>query len=286
MYIEDPNDPGTAVDPDNGPGDEPDDTQPSPDDPEPEPTVTTAPTTRAKDPAVVTMSSRTLADLKNKERAKGKRLAMSELQERAKKAGFASFEEMERAAARARQSNARSEPDRQPVRTSNGQPNKQDKRWDKEREQLLEQTRQLNRKHSTEEKRRKAAEKKLESMEAEKLLERAAIRAGVQDVDYALELLRRKLKAMSPEDMAAFDETKFFKEDLRTSHPYLYGIQERPATTGPGAQTAPKGPQQPNAVKKDQAEEGDKKRDARNMSQDEYTKLLKQHGLTDPRSLM
>lgn len=114
-----------------------------------------------------------------------------------------------------------------------------------------------------------------DALEAEMIVREAAAHAGVQNVDYALHLLTKHLEGKSEEDLASFDEAKFFK-GLRDDHSYLFGETTKPATTGNGAGTAPPTPT-PGAAQQGAAQGGQV--DARKMSPEEYRKHLADRGL-------
>jgi hypothetical protein len=107
-------------------------------------------------------------------------------------------------------------------------------------------------------------------------LRETAVVKGVRDVDYALRLLQRELEGKDEQALATFDEGKFF-ENLRASHPYLYGETVVPATTGTGVGAAPSAPKA-GAVQAAQGAAGNK--DARSLSQDEFQKLLRARGFS------
>src|SRR5260221_7215757 len=150
-----------------------------------------------------------------------------------------------------------------------------------DKERLIEDRRRANKARAAEEKRRVAAEQLLQAREAEHELKLAAVRAGIRDPDYAVVLCQRHAQSLSTEQQQeAFDEAEFFGTTLRKTHPYLYGVEERPAhtdpSTAPGERGAPPRPAKPAA-----APAGDKK-DARTMSQQEYQATLDKYGLTNP----
>jgi hypothetical protein len=87
----------------------------------------------------------------------------------------------------------------------------------------------------------KRLKRQLAAFEARTAIEKAAIAAGVRDVDVAVELLRKEAQGLTSEECVKFDEAKFFT-DLRTTKPYLFGEYVTPANTGTGSNTpAPQG---------------------------------------------
>jgi hypothetical protein len=101
----------------------------------------------------------------------------------------------------------------------------------------------------------------------------------VKDVDYALALLQRQLQGMSQEELAKFDEDKFFTESLRKTHPYLYGESVQPVTTSPTGD--PKAPPTPPAPRAPTPPPGGTKK-ASEMTRTEYYERLNKLGLTPP----
>lgn len=240
---------------------------------------------------VVAMPTGALAEIKQKARARGRALALVELNERARKAGFASLEDMEKAALRTKQRPTGARTTTREEETVPAKPDAESakhprylKKLEKERDQLLARSREQNRARAAEERRRKDAEKRIAALEAEKALERAALRAGVTDVDYALELLRRKLNGKTAAELSSFDENTFFSGELRESHPYLYGVEERPASTGaPEGTKGTPAPKAPQTAAPRESNGDSSALDARKLSNEEYTKLLQKRGLVDPR---
>jgi hypothetical protein len=254
-------------------------------------------TTPASNAKVLTIPSNAMARIKREEREKGKKGATIELEAQAKRLGFSSVEEMMKAAAQFKRSSKSGSPAR-PQATASAQRQESKpavvapaplearpldrslRRSERDREKALEEVRRLNRARANEEKRRKDAERRLSAMEAEMTLRTAAVRAGVQDIDYALELLKRKVGGKTAEDLKTFNEDDFFAKELRSSHPYLYGITEQPANTSAGGavREAPKPAVRP-AV---QAAPSNGAVDAKSLTPAEYQKLLSQYGIKNP----
>lgn len=247
---------------------------------------------------VLTIPSNAMAKIKREERERGKKAVIAELDAQAKKAGYSTWEDMMKAATTMKKATPKVNVQRpaapqaqqaQPQQT--GAPNieRNARRAEKERERALEEVRRLNRARATEEKRRKDAERRLQAMEAEMTLRTAAVRAGVQDVDYALELLRRKINGKTADDLKTFSEDEFFVKELRSSHPYLYGVTDVPANTAASvaAKDAPKPPapagkptQMP--APSSNGTNGGSAVDARKLSPQEYTDLLQRYGIRNP----
>ena len=77
-------------------------------------------------------------------------------------------------------------------------------------------------------------EERLETERAESSLRLLAHRCGVQDVEYAIILLRRHCEKMSEAELAAFNDEEYFRTTLKKEKAYLYEAQTVPATTGNG----------------------------------------------------
>jgi hypothetical protein len=147
-------------------------------------------------------------------------------------------------------------------------------------ERLLEEKRRINRSRAHEERGRKTAERDLAATRAESELRVVAVQAGVQDVDYAIHLVRRHLKGKQKSYIASFDEAKFFNETLRQSHPNIYRLETRPATTSPST-TPSTSPTAAPAVPASPGN-GTPARDARLLKPDEFASRLTEMGLSLP----
>lgn len=250
--------------------------------------------THMADPALPTIAGgknvilpqASMAKLKEEQRERGKREAISELEAKFKAAGFSSLDDAIAAMAAARNAPAKAAAKAPPVTKApvaeteddevpvTAQPQgtsdhaKQLQKLQREREKLAKQFAQ-------EQSQRRKLQRTLEAKEAEFALRETAVGKGVKDVDYALRLIQRELDGKDEKALAAFDETRFF-DGLRQSHPYLFGEMVVPATTGTGVGAAPSAPKAGN-VQAAQGAAG--KTDARSMSQDEFQKLMRMRGL-------
>ena len=147
---------------------------------------------------------------------------------------------------------------------------------------MKETQRRVNRARAGAERQAKQLQRQLDAQQAEADLRLAAVRAGVQDVDYALHLLRKELRGKSPEELAKFDEGRWFSDELRKRAPYVFGERQEPATTGPAAAGAPKAPP-PNAAAA--ANGASKQVDVKKMSRQEYQEYLRKKGYNDPSAM-
>ena len=113
-----------------------------------------------------------------------------------------------------------------------------------------------------------------DNLRAEMALREHAVRAGVQDVGYALHLFVQHVDRLSLADAAKLDEGTWFQA-LRKTHPYLFGETVQAATTGSGA-GAPPVPK-PGEVASAQAKNG--KVDVRKMDPAQFQEHLRKMGL-------
>jgi hypothetical protein len=125
-----------------------------------------------------------------------------------------------------------------------------------------------------------------DAREAEFQLRLAAVQSGIaneENVDFAIQLLRRKLTGMKPRDLEGFDEKQFF-QDLRGQRPYLFGETVLPAG-GSSGETDPKGAPPPKVPAGAGSAGGGGNKDSKNgmtMSRQEYEATLRSMGLTVP----
>lgn len=268
-----------------------------PAEPAPEP-APEAPKPQSK---VLTIPTSAMGDIKRKERDRGRTEARSEYDTAAKEMGYESHEDMMTALRAQKVAGTRtpaqtpapaadaSDFDADPVdaspKTDKDARSRVVSRLEREKGQLLEDRKKLNRARAHEERQRKALQGKLDAQEAEHELRFAAVRAGVDDVDYAVVLLRRQLIGKTEEELAQFDEGAFFNQELKKSHPYLYKSGTREANSSPapdgvagkddGAPTPAAPTAQPDGAQDSQV-------DARKLSNDAYAQLLRKRGLTHP----
>jgi hypothetical protein len=268
----------------------------------PAPVTLPDPSTTIEPPVaqVLQVPTAAMTKIKAEERERGKKMHNAEMNRRAQALGFKTWEDMEAEMARKK---ARATRGAAPVATPKpatrtaprepeidpNDPDAEAKRRSarrREKERYKEQLRVTSRARAQEERKRKEAEKRVASLEVEMQLKTVAIQHGVKDVDYSIELLRRELRAMDPAKRASFDEKKFFSDKLRNSHPYLYGTIEAPAHTAPTPivqqTTATPATTPTPATKPTQATGPNGTLDARKLTPDEYSALLKKHGLTNP----
>lgn len=228
--------------------------------------------------AIITVPTSAMRRIKEEERARGKRLAKQEADQRAQSLGFANTEELEQAAAATKKPAvvAPTAPAPEPALPASGDDVAQLKAAIA---QLEAKNRQLAKKNVGADRETRRLQQELEAAEAASALKFAAAKAGVVDVDYALHVLKKHVATLPSDGSAVFDEGKFFRETLRASHPALYAVQDRPATTGHSEPAVSR----PTPVVKPPETNGAGK-DALKLSREEYDARLRALGLTNPAS--
>lgn len=238
--------------------------------------------------------------LKEEQRQRGKREAMTELEAKFKAAGFSSLDDAIAAMAAVKANTAKTEaksapankpaPAAKPVAKAvetevvadeevqeTAQP-QTPATADKQMQRILREREKLAKQFAAEQAQRRKLQRQLEAKEAEFALRETAVGKGVKDVDYAVRLVQRELTGKTQEQLKTFDEVKFF-DNLRQTHPYLFGEMVVPATTGTGVGAAPAAPKAGN-VQVAQGAAG--KFDARTASTEDYYRALRARGLTPP----
>jgi hypothetical protein len=265
----------------------------------------------------ITIPTSAMAQLKQKEREKGRLEAFQDYNKRlgevaqnygaklehlARLHGFASWAEMEAVdpedfkrrqgqsrtanGARPEQKPAPKPEEREtvsdPARTA-PDATREMSRLQRENRRLLDEKRRLNRARAHEERQRRKLKRNLAAKDAETSLRIAAAKAGVQDVDYALHLLKNEMAGKKAEELQGFDESKWFSETLRQKHPHLYAAETRPADTAPAPGGNGGAAPTPGSKSPAQGDGGGSKRlDARKITREEFQAELRKRGLTDP----
>jgi hypothetical protein len=240
----------------------------------------------ATEPRTQTIPTSAFKKLKDEAKERGRKEALIEF---AKEQGYSSVEEMQSEIAAlktARTENASTTQDTQPSQTAqtkqasqstqSQQPVKSNRAIMREQQKLFSEVEQLKRQLKTEVEGRKSLQREIDAKEAEMQLREVAIMNGVKDVDYALRLLSRNLEGKNDAEIEKFNEAEFFM-GLKTSHPYLFGENVRPATTGTGVGNAPAA-LKPGEASQTQALNGQV--DARKMSKEQYISHLRSKGLS------
>lgn len=222
------------------------------------------------------------AKTKQKQRERGKREAMDELDKVAKEHGFASYKDalafMGAMKSKGSGKPAGEKPERESGSGSSGggkwgkQYEREKQQWAKERGELSSKLRHTTRKYSD-------LEQTLAAERAEWELQKLAISKGIKDPDYAVRLLTRHLESIGGSDPEKLKELKFddaaFFDKLRESHPYLFGEVVKPVTTGTGPNGQPVPPKGTNGAPSNPATGFD----ARKASPEEFRAELARRGL-------
>lgn len=233
-------------------------------------------------------SEHAIKTIKQEERAKAERNFQKRLDDEARQLGFRDHEDMKRAAADKAQARVqRQDPPPAAQQQQPAQQPQRNSRQDTRLAQLQEDRRKANRARANSEKREKQLERELAAKEVEWELKLIAVRHGVRDVDYAVTLIQRATAHMSSEELNAFDEEKYFREDLRKERPYLYGEEVRPANTDPAqppvaTSSAPTGAPTP---KKNEPPARSEIVDAKKMTREQFEAHLASQGLQNSLTL-
>jgi len=164
----------------------------------------------------------------------------------AKELGYESVDEMRKAAKKAPAAAAAPAADAKPADVADPA-----KAAAADREEMTKRLAEMERKAKRGERTAKQLEVEKQRLEAEMDLRDVARDAGIvgiKNVKYALHLLREELTGKSSEDLAAFDEVKFFK-DMKAEYPQMFGVREAPADTGNSGENRPPAPKATDAAK-------------------------------------
>jgi hypothetical protein len=217
-----------------------------------------------------------MTDIKTRQRRIGRRLTLTELNREAVAAGYASFDELKEAAISLKKSAPAKKPEvmstaaTAPLATT---PSQDEARRQRISDKNAREAERLARVAAEERKQRVAAQRALREKDAETELRMLAMRSGINDVDYALTMLRRKISGMTKQELAAFDEAAYFSTVLRTEKPFLYAVQDIPVTTS-SRESAP------DVGSQTRLPGG--KVDATKLSKDEYERELQKRGIRSP----
>jgi hypothetical protein len=205
----------------------------------------------------------------NKRLEQARRAALSPLQQKAKDKGYASVEEMLEAidaksfdddnsdgdSGSGESETQRKERERIEAETRRAQDRNrqnQNRNQNQNREQLAKEARRLERELQAAQQKAEQAEKRAriaarneqrlrdrqDERETRQKLQRMAVAAGVKnneaDLEFAIDRLTRHVQGMTEEKIKEFDESKWFAEDLKKVHPYLFGEAVIPANSGSG----------------------------------------------------
>jgi len=223
-----------------------------------------------------------MKNLKAEERERGRVDAMRALDAEAQGLGFASHAEMKAFVQQTRAGNTppaqAAPPASEPTQDPSSLASQKERELTVARDKALDEKKRMNRAAAKAERENRQLKQQLIEQEVSTELKLAAKDAGVVDVDYAVEVLKRSIKGMSEAELQGFDESKFFREQLRQSHPHLYQVDQRPVTTGTGNTSTAK----PGAPSKTVDPNASSKVDAKAMSSQDFQALLRKRGLSDP----
>lgn len=144
--------------------------------------------------------------------------------------------------------------------------------WAKERERL-------RRRLDSETENRKALEARIAANEAANELRVAAVKAGVEDVEFAMHLAGKYLSSADDAALAEFKAAAWF-ESLRKERPALFAAQRRTIDTGNTRSDEDGATLSPEEAARAHAEAN--KTDANSMSREAFNALLAARGLRQP----
>jgi hypothetical protein len=265
------------------------------------PPATVQPEPRANG-KIIPIPQAALGKLKSEERAKGERRALAALDAEAKKLGFSDHKELSEYAAQQKRgtrtngngkatTQAKSEP------TATAQPQgdaatvsrKDYDRLARENAELKQKLETASREKARADKLARETRRKLLDYQGVSELKLAAVKEGSKDPDYVVELLKRRMPTRNEGEtseayykrLETYDEAKEIAS-IRESHPHLFGEVTRPANTGnAGNIPAAKSPGAKPATPAPAADAG-KRKDARDLTPDEFDKRLAEYGLNKP----
>lgn len=272
------------------------------------PAVGAAETAPAADPplqvttrggSVIPMNQVSIDKLKRDERERGKRIAASEMESRAKALGYGSADEMFAAAEQARKRNvAKSNQQQRPQqRPANQKPNARQPEQNQRRGQGADDRRSREMQDRLDRERRdriraqrKADQSQRDAWAAEAIgeLKVLALKSGIKDPDYAIHLWQQEAARQKTNlEPAAYDkwlndlnESEFFT-GLQATRPYLFQEVVVPANSGITT-TGDKSPPPPGAGTVTKSQVASTAKDGRKMTREEYHADLRRRGLTPP----
>ncbi len=227
------------------------------------------------------VSTRDLTGIRKSSESKGFKRAQREHAQKAKALGYSSVEEMFTAIEEGRKGN----PTPQDQAPPKSQPDaRKMSRLEKKNGELVASNARLRKRVAIAEKKTRIFKRESSQLRTESDLSVAAVRAGVVDVDYSLQLLRREMRGKKGKDLEGFEPAKWFG-DLKDKHPILFTPQEEPANTGVGSPNAappapPKAGGPPPAPASNDSEDAPK--DARQMTKQQFDKKLADMGIRNP----
>jgi len=192
----------------------------------------------------ISLPTSAFAKLKAEAAEKGRKGALSEVEQKAKAFGFDSVDAMFRALEASRSGASDEVVETRPAQRQAQAPQQQAKQGSSKEAVATEALRiakELERARKESEKASREARRyrqQFEEFQAESEMKEVLLRAGVrEEVDYALSLMRRDIQSKLETDpeLASYSTEEFLK-GLRTNKPFLFGESRVAATTGTGGE--------------------------------------------------
>jgi hypothetical protein len=192
----------------------------------------------------ISLPTSAFAKLKAEAAEKGRKGALSEVEQKAKAFGFDSVDAMFRALEASRSSASDEVVETRPAQRQAQVQQQQAKQGSGKEAVAVEALRiakELERARKESEKASREARRyrqQFEEFQAETEMKEVLLRAGVrEEVDYALSLMRRDIQSKLETDpeLAAYSTDEFLRS-LRTNKPFLFGESRVAATTGTGGE--------------------------------------------------
>ncbi len=192
----------------------------------------------------ISLPTSAFAKLKAEAAEKGRKGALSEVEQKAKAFGFDSVDAMFRALEASRSSASEEVVETRPAQRQAQVQQQQAKQGSGKEAVAVEALRiakELERARKESEKASREARRyrqQFEEYQAETEMKEVLLRAGVrEEVDYALSLMRRDIQSKLETDpeLAAYSTDEFLRS-LRTNKPFLFGESRVAATTGTGGE--------------------------------------------------
>ena len=192
----------------------------------------------------ISLPTSAFAKLKAEAAEKGRKGALSEVEQKAKAFGFDSVDAMFRALEASRSGASDEVVETRPAQRQAQAPQQQAKQGSSKEAVATEALRiakELERARKESEKASREARRyrqQFEEFQAESEMKEVLLRAGVrEEVDYALSLMRRDIQAKLETDpeLAAYSTDEFLRS-LRANKPFLFGESRVAATTGTGGE--------------------------------------------------
>lgn len=240
----------------------------------------------------IQLSQQTIDKIKREQLERGKKSAAADLEKKAKQLGFESSADMFKAAANAKkqrrdQPRAAQSTEQRPNGNRSTQSAGQQKRQEREAHMEREQVQRERRERIRAQNKARRIEMEKNASDGHHELQMLAIKTGITDPEYAVELFTREAQSKErslPRDeyakwLETTDESAFF-EGLRADRPYLFQEVRRAVTTGTKPTDAPP----PGAGAVTQQLANGAKKDVKGMSRQEYHDELRKRGLSVPTS--